>query len=98
MLLAEPRSTPPPTWSVISNVLDAAMRFPCSWLSPLAQYPDADVIGNPRRCSPIYEDPSFASRLLTHTGRQAPHKERRSGQRGDRLQVFDERRAHRPPY
>ena len=32
-------------------------------------------------------------------GRQAgPHKERRSGQRDDRLQAFDERRAHRPPY
>lgn len=89
--------------------LPQADAFPCSTLSRLAVYCDADgrsgvchrtclkpgsaptpalfacvdVAGNANGHRPRYEDPSFASRLLTHTGRQAPHAERRIGQAAD---------------
>ena len=39
MLPAEPGSTPPPTWSAMSTVLDEATCPACSWLSPLARIP-----------------------------------------------------------
>jgi len=39
---AEPGTAPPPTWSAMSTGLDDATRPACSWLSPLAPYPDAD--------------------------------------------------------
>jgi len=37
------------------------------------------------------------SRSMCPVRQAGPHKEQRSGQRGDRFQVFSERRAHRPP-
>ena len=61
--------------------------------------PRATVIGTANAHCPLPQYPRVAhGTCLKPSSAPTPPAERRSGQRGDRFQVFNERHAHRSPY